>query len=59
MLLRRDPDTVLLAPDAGPDADHLRLLCHVRGVPIVDLPREAGGVPGPYRSVGLVRGARG
>ncbi len=59
MLLRRDPYTVLLAPDAGVDVDHLRLLCRDRGVPITELPPAAGGVTGPYRSIGLVRGARG
>ncbi|HEY2225140.1 cysteine protease StiP domain-containing protein, partial [Actinomycetospora sp.] len=56
MLLRRAPEAVLLAPDAGPDAEHLRAMCHARGVPVRELPGEAGGLPCPYRSVGLVRG---
>lgn len=59
MLLRRDPEAVLLAPDAGADVDHLRLLCRDRGVPIADLPPDAGGVACSYHSIGLIRGARG
>lgn len=59
MLLRRLPEAVLLAPDAGPDADHLRALCRTRGVPVRELPELAGTPACPYRSVGIVRGRAG
>lgn len=55
MLLRRMPEAVLLADDAGDDAEHLHVLARERGVPVRALPAALGGVATPYRSVGLIR----
>jgi hypothetical protein len=58
VLLRRVPWAVLARPDAGPELDHVRLLAHLRGVPV----HEVAGLS--YRCVGLIhprytRGATG
>jgi len=58
VLLRRAPDTVLMARDGGEDVEHVRMLCRDRAVPIRELPREVGGVPSPYVCVGVIDGGR-